>query len=597
MRQTTTETWRLTHPNSLPLFSASSRQGFVLLLIGVMLFALISYGASYRFYLDLETDKAESASEFSASTLRHIMWQHQPLLYAISIDQRAINATYGQDVDQVNPWLASLTEKADLESVYLMNAQGRTVAASNYSEPVNFIGESYSFRPYFQDAMQGEMGSFFAIGVTTGTPGYFIALPILDSEQNKITGVVAAKVSVSQFDPLWKGELSSGFISNEDGVIILSSDARWLYHSTTQLTDQQLSLIRLKRQFANQSIPPLNWQLNGEFAWLSKQELIHSIRPIQQTGWQVHHFRPTSIARQQATLVAVIISSLLLVLLVWAMAVRAKRTRLQLHASELNRGELKAINHQLEQEVRERKQAEVDLAKAQARLIQSSRMAALGQLSASVIHELGQPLSTFRNYLAAAEFSKAGEADPKLFVQLSKVAQRMQNTTDELRAFARPDRYETEQVDLNQVVQNAIRMTDDKLKSLNIQVDTHLISDHALLEGRTLRLEQIVINLITNACNALIETPSPKINICIQNQGDDWLLSVSDNGLGFGGQSPEQLFEAFYTTGTRGNSLGLGLAICTAIVSEHHGSIWAQENPQGGAIFYVRLPKTYNEND
>ena len=172
----------------------------------------------------------------------------------------------------------------------------------------------------------------------------------------------------------------------------------------------------------------------------------------------------------------------------------------------------------------------------------------------------------------------------------------MQSTTDELRSFARPNAQTIETVDLNEVVENAIRLTVDKLEQGGVHVQRRLSPSPALLEGRQQRLEQVIINLITNACQALIESPSPKIEIELHSLAQAWLLTVIDNGLGFGGQSPEQLFEAFYTTGTRGNSLGLGLAICTAIVSEHHGEIWAKENPDGGAIFYIKLPLTYHEN-
>lgn len=572
----------------------NKRKRVTSILLGALFFSLLSYWSSYRFYLNVETEKADAASAFSASTLRHIMWQHQPLLYAISIDSRAFDSSQKRDIDKTNSWLAALAHEADLEAIYLIDPSGLTLASSNYAEPSSFIGENYSFRPYFTDAIQGNLGTFFAIGVTTGLPGYFLSLPVRD-EAGQVRAVIAAKLSVRKFEPLWQVELSDGFVSNEDGVIILSSNPNWLYRSTTDLAEAQLSLIQQKRQFANQEIRPLDWKVNDRFANLEGQHLIHSIQPITETNWQVHHFRSTAIAQQKASLVAVIVTTILLAFLTAGLAIRSKRIRSELKESELNRQELEAINQRLQQEIRERKQAEQDLARAQKRLIQSSRMAALGQLSASVIHELGQPLSTFQNYLAAAEISPAGAADPKLFVQLSKVAQRMQSTTDELRSFARPDAQTIETVDLNEVVESAIRLTVDKLEQGGVEVERRLSPSPALLEGRQQRLEQVIINLITNACQALVESPSPKIKIELHSLPQARLLTVTDNGLGFGGQSPEQLFEAFYTTGTRGNNLGLGLAICTAIVSEHHGEIWAKENPDGGAIFYIKLPLTYHE--
>nr|WP_256388215.1 MULTISPECIES: ATP-binding protein [unclassified Marinobacterium] len=167
----------------------------------------------------------------------------------------------------------------------------------------------------------------------------------------------------------------------------------------------------------------------------------------------------------------------------------------------------------------------------------------------------------------------------------------MQSTTDELRNFSRPDTTPAVEVDLVKVISSALQLTQNVINKLEARVELKLPQRAVIEEGRSQRLEQVVINLITNACRAMSSVDQPTIEIELVMMGENWQLRVSDNGLGFGGKDPKVLFEAFYTTATKGNGLGLGLAISAAIVSEHHGKIWANESKSGGAEFFVELPQ------
>ena len=566
-----------------------SRAKVALVVFCAVMSALVSYEISYRFYLGIETERGQAAGQQSVINLQYMLRQHSPLVFAISIDERSNDALNQLNVVSTSRWLDQLANEAALEALYIMNADGMTVAASNYAQPESFIGQRYNFRPYFTNAINGEPGSFFAIGVTTGKPGYFLSLPIY--RQGKVMGVVAAKVGVEAFAALWRGEFLDGFITSEDDVIILSSDQSWLYTSTSPLTEPQQQLMSMKRQFSDTDITSLEANFYNGFAKIDGKEWIHHSFPLAETQWTMHTLRPIGWAQSQASLAAFVVTSIVLAIISLFLTIRTKRVRRQLYQSEHAKNELLNVNNRLEAEILDRKQAQNELAKAQSRLVQSGRMAALGQLSASVIHELGQPLSMLKNYLVAAEMSAQSDADKRLIAQLHAVSNRMQNTTHELRAFSRPDRTQASEVDLISVVKNALNLTEDVIQKVGATVKSTLPALALMQGGRSQRLEQVIMNLVTNACRALAGVEHPEIELELSQVDDAWLLRVEDNGRGFGSADPELLFEAFYTTATKGNSLGLGLAISAAIVSEHHGKIWAQSAPKGGAIFFLKLPQ------
>jgi two-component system C4-dicarboxylate transport sensor histidine kinase DctB len=262
--------------------------------------------------------------------------------------------------------------------------------------------------------------------------------------------------------------------------------------------------------------------------------------------------------------------------------------------SELNRAKLVQMNDNLEAEIGERHHAEKRLSLAQQKLVQANRMAALGQLSAAVIHELGQPLAAFKNYITAAEIDPDGEDMGQLLANLHSVALRMQSTTSQLRFFSRPDETKFILVDLQQVIASAIKLTRAQCDTAQVNLQWAPNSGvQACVMGQSLRLEQVIVNLLINAFAAVND--SGQVIISLEHDQQNWLLRVIDNGAGFGAQDPEELFEAFYTTRASTDGMGLGLAISAAIVNEHHGQIWAQNSSQNtihkGAEFVVTIPQ------
>ena len=318
---------------------------------------------------------------------------------------------------------------------------------------------------------------------------------------------------------------------------------------------------------------------------------VYSQSQISDKGWTLHLLLDPTAVQQKSALVAVVSTAGLLFVWAWALMIRSRRMKQTLLESEASRLALQEANVRLEQEIKERILAQASLDKAQKKLVQTSRMAALGQLSASVIHELGQPLTALNTYLAAAELDHHDSNTRELINNLINVSKRMQLTTDELRVFSCPDERGQQAIDLQDVIASAVAMARLTLPLSDLTLDVAEPNCKAMVMGQKPRLEQVIINLLSNACSALTDMPSPHIGIRILPVSDDWCVQVADNGPGFSGQDAQKLFEAFYTTKAKSNGMGLGLAICAAIVEEHHGKIGAEQRQGGGAQFNICLPQ------
>ena len=131
-----------------------------------------------------------------------------------------------------------------------MDREGVTRATSNYQQHprLSFMHKNYGFRPYFKAAIKGQEGSYFAVGATTGLPGYFISSPVLNPS-GQVIGVLAAKIDAAMLSMIWQSTEDLGFITNDTGEIILSSNPAWLYQTITALTAQQINRIRSQKQF------------------------------------------------------------------------------------------------------------------------------------------------------------------------------------------------------------------------------------------------------------------------------------------------------------------------------------------------------------
>lgn len=542
------------------------------------------------FFSSIENQRAQSRTSLYHNTLIGALRRFEHLPFILARDPYVIAGASGKDLPGLNERLADFAQSANLDAIYLMDKSGLTISASNHDMDVTFLEHNYGFRPYFKDAMAGNRGEFFGIGATTSKPGYFIAEQVVNSS-GEVLGVIALKLDLSDLAQAWTEGGETVFVSNADGVVVLSSDLSWRYKALRPISEDRQRAIVSERQFGGELLKPLEWQQTQlDRAELNGENYIYASAPVFPLGWTLHFLANENRVWERAWLVLVGAVIIALGLLILAVYLRAERIRTALTKSQADRRLLQSTNAELALEIEERRAAELKLEKAQTDLARSSKLAALGQLSASVTHELGQPITAMQNYLAAAEFDENTDDRNNTMRRLEGIARRMVSITQQLRFFARPGKSKMEQVDLILVWEGARRMLAVDLENEDIELSVQVDEAPVWVMGNRLRLEQVLINMLRNAISAMAEIHSKRLKVTVKKQEKQCLIIVCDNGHGIGDKTIDQLKEPFLTGEESGRGMGLGLAISSAIVIEHEGKISGSNNEDAGATFVLELP-------
>jgi PAS domain S-box-containing protein len=230
-----------------------------------------------------------------------------------------------------------------------------------------------------------------------------------------------------------------------------------------------------------------------------------------------------------------------------------------------------------------------DLRRTQEQLLQSEKMSAVGQLIAGVAHELNNPLTAILGYAQLLESEGLNERAQDYVGKMFKQAQRTHRVVQNLLSFARQRKPERSEVDIRKVLEETLALRDYDLKVNNIVVEKDLGAEAALVVADPHQIEQVFLNIINNAVDAVLETGrSGKLKIRVYCENGDACAQFADDGPGI--KDPKRIFDPFYTTKSVGKGTGLGLSICYGIVKEHGGDITARNAAEGGAVIEVRLP-------
>jgi len=558
----------------------NARRSVVIILITIALTAIaVLFVTSLSYFRSIEIEEAKNRLSLYERSLNGTLEQFQYLPSILARYPIVISAHAAVSNKLLNKQLAHFSKEAELEAIYIMDRDGLVLASSNYDTPQTFVGQNYGFRPYFNSALSGKRGEFFGIGATTGRPGYFISEPVYDRSGN-VSSVVTIKLDVSELQKAWEEGSERVFVSNRDGVTVLSSNPTWLYQTLSKLSDKQLADIRTKKQFGDKSLSAFSWERTGQSTVsIEGEKSIYVSAPAKRLGWRIHYLLSERRIFERATLTTFIFGGALSVLLAFATFLRSTRIRAALRASQADRSQLRAIN--------------TELKNAQEELSRTSKLAVLGQLSASVTHELGQPISAMRNYLAAAELGGKTKLE-ETWEKLKRVVDRMENITKQLRFFTKPGDEKLEIVSFQDVFGDVMALVEHDIRAANVALETDVCSSPVFVRGNRLRLEQVLVNLIKNALAAMEGTEDAVLSIVIREENNRALISVHDTGAGFGDRNLKQLQEPFHTTRASGDGMGLGLSISAAIIKEHDGELIAQNLENRGARFSVSLPLSNN---
>lgn len=543
----------------------------------VFLFAIAILIASNEFstrvFQSIELEKSRAKLSLYKTIVENELsrLQHLPLLIAQDV---SINSTAG-----LNEKLKSISVSSKAEAIYVLDTSGQTIAASNFDQVQTFLGQNYQFRPYFIEAMKGKDSTFFAIGATTSRPGYFLATPII--ERTRPTGALVVKLDLTALNQALAATSDKIVVTNKDGIIVLSSVSNYRYRSTKPINQARMTEIGVERQFGAESLTALEWNIVNEAISLAGKRHLLASEPLAEKGWQLYYLADANFARTRALTVSAILAALMIGASTLFFFWREKRVRKALVTSQQDR-------RRLQREIEVRRKAEQKLESAQIALKRTSKLAALGQLSASVTHELGQPISAMKNHIAAELL--INNSQPNVMTSLSGIVDRMDNITKQLKFFATPDAGLEENLELHSIAMRAVELMRYDFQTEGVKVVFATPKNKPTVNGSAQRLEQVIINILRNSIKAMQNITEKRIEIAETYDTQFCTLSIRDNGHGLLGQSFDQIIEPFHTTGPSGEGMGLGLAISASIIEEHGGMMSATGIESGGVLFEIKLP-------
>ncbi|WP_339113067.1 ATP-binding protein [Thioclava sp. GXIMD2076] len=489
------------------------------------------------------------------------------------------------DFSETSAALISARDDVSAASVRLLDLSGRVVAATNR----NLIGTSYASAPFFVEA-QRSRDTVFTTDSMESTGTEFNYSRLLTANGTPL-GVIVVEADLAKFERAWAGISDAVAVTNNDNKIILTTEPRWRGLTMAEALEARDAPTAIQRalqataDFANE--PP--------DAYLGGAGVMQTDTRIPFRGWKMIAFTSYDSVRERVNAVLALEIMGFAIFLALAFYWLSRRARMQSLALRQESKELRALNARLTREIAEREKAQKELAVAEQTLAQSSKLAALGEMSASVSHELNQPLAAMKTYLAGARLllqRKRGEEAMTSFQRIDDLIDRMGAITRQLKSYARKGGTAFEPVDLRDAVSSALSMMEPQLKSRTVQITRTLPRNAVMVTADRIRLEQVIINLLRNALDATKSTPEPQIEILLSD-GAQAVLTVRDNGPGIA--DLEKLFEPFWTTKKPGEGTGLGLAISSSIASDLGGRLTARNAEAGGAVFELRLPLLSDE--
>ncbi|MGP3695687.1 sensor histidine kinase [Rhodobacter sp. NSM] len=501
-----------------------------------------------------------------------------PLLLAR--DPSLIGALGSEDYSATSQRLISFQTEIGAASIMLLDKDGRTVGATNR----NLIGTSHRNQPYFIDAQRARDTVFTSAQRDAGIFDFTYSKAILSD--NRLVGVIVVAVDLMKYERAWAGLQDAVIVTDSTGTVILATEPRWRGLTITEALAARDAPSAIRRALQATA----DWAQQPPDAYLKGEAVMKTDARVPFRGWRIVTFTAYDSVRERVNGILALEIMGFAILLALTFYVLSRRAWSQSMSFQRESAELRLLNARLQREIAEREKVQKDLAVAELTLAQSSKLAALGEMSAAVSHELNQPLAAMKTYLAGAKLllqRRRTEEALASFQRIDDLIERMGAITRQLKSYARKGGEAFEPVDMRLCVSSALTMMEPQLKIRVVRITRTLPRQPVMVMADRLRLEQVIINLLRNALDATKTVATPQIDIVLA-AGETAVLTVRDNGHGI--EDLDNLFEPFYTTKKPGEGVGLGLAISSGIVTDLGGRLTARNAEGGGAVFEVQLP-------
>lgn len=556
--------------------------------------------------------QAATASVLHAAVLRSELERHRSLPMVLAQDPDLAALLSRPDAgraERLNRKFEQLAKDVRAAAIYALDSDGRTLAASNWRLPTSFVGSNYRFRPYYYQAMRDGQATFFALGTVSGRPGLYLSRRV-DDPAGRPLGVIVAKVEFDALEADWRASGEPTYVTDADGVVVITTVPAWRFHTVGPLS-ADLRRRLAETQTAGSTIPtPLPFQAEAGAVMRISSDIPEgryavASDTIPDIGWRLTLLSPSGDAMARAIAVARWLGALTVALLAAltgillrrrqrasARAVEAEQARHELERQiDLRTSELRSTNDQLNHEIDERRRLETVRQDLQDELIQANKLATLGQIAAGVAHEINQPVAAIRTHADSASIQLQRDDNAgalRSLANIDRLTERVGVITDELRAFSRKTRSGTVAVNVDAAIDGALLLVAGRLREKGIGLERRRAPADLAVRAERNRLEQVVLNLLQNAIEALDGVSDPAIALGVRVKGKQVTILVSDNGPGVTPAVQQRLFTPFTTD--KPDGLGLGLVISRDIVAAFGGEL-VLEPSSSGARFVIRLDR------
>ena len=557
------------------------RLGVILLIISTITIILLSNLYLTQNYSQVKRTEAEIELSLSSGRLISELQRISVVPLLLSRDTGLISDINTKDYQLTSQRLITFSDEIRVKSITLLERFGRIVASSDRSD----LGQNLRGQNFFFNAMR-QSGTVFTISDNEkGRRSFFYSRKL--ESQGKVLGVIVVEVGLDNLFTTWSANDATIMVTNSKGIVVLSTDQDFLNQSLETALLAQPTLTALERAIRATG----DWNGTEVDAYIEDQALYRLDTAIPFQGWRLTYLTPFQSVREKVNGVLAIGITALALLIALGFYFLSRRATRQSFLFKAESEELRALNDRLSNEITQRERAERNLQVAEASLEQSSKLAALGEMSAAVSHELNQPLAAMRTYLAAAKLllsRRRSDEALSSFQRIDDLIGRMGTITQQLKSYSRKGSDDLIPVDFISSINTSIAMMAPQLGQQAVEITKSLPDTPVSVLADPVRLEQVVINLLRNALDAMKGQTERYLQISL-TAGEMATLTIQDNGPGI--ENLDEMFEPFFTTKKPGEGVGLGLAISSSIAKDLDGRLFARNVSPRGAVFEFQLPQ------